>query len=805
MPENNGNSIDRLKESSVFIRSTESSGSGYLVAPQRIATALHVVRHLQPGQRVAVTVGVGGPTVEATLLRSDPEADAAVLGFQEDLMVAALPVAKTLVRDVAWTSYGFPTLADKTGLPVGLPIDGRVMDARTRNDVGQSAVLLYSDQIAAGNASPLHGFSGGPIVVAGALVGHLTKHIGDADDKRRAAYGYVYACPIDEVVKLLDVEPLTVEIAPSPIETRAESIPHLNTNEYHVFVSYRSTDRAWAMSLVARLEGAGLRVFIDQRELKPGEYLAGQLESALKRSRAAVVLVSQDWLESPWCQQEANVLVKRAVEDAKFKLVPLRVGDVSMPTFLDTRVWVDFKGSKRAEGPKLDSLLSVLADLDPGRDPRAVRADAADVRVTDRFVAEIMTAAKGDGRRILAVLDEWRKTELSDSAPLIKAAEVFNGKGLFESALEMLKPLEPTVRVRQLRAFALRKKGDVDEAIHMLEALHREGVVDPETGGLLAGCYKQRWLDTDDPAFKQLTYRTYLQTYERFGDAFNGINAAAMALQCDDVPRMFQTAGKVRDALLTNDEATLPHWDLATLGEACLLLGKFDDAREWYGKAVAKAAGLHDNIAMMRRQARLNLSALGKPPDWLDDLLTVPHVLAYFGHMTDADDRPSPRFPQSKVSKVRKAIRDRVIRYGNLYGFGQAARGTDLIVLEELVSHGRGATVVLPMPEADFVAISVGDQWKARFDKVKATGRVQFCKPLRDPCPPDAELGRALEEANREVQKRALEFARRLDETPIVLAVWDRQQGDGPGGTADAIRLWQDDGFEVDVIDVGNV
>jgi hypothetical protein len=46
-------------------------------------------------------------------------------------------------------------------------------------------------------------------------------------------------------------------------------------------------------------ESGGLRVFIDQRELQVGQSLAAQLESALTRSRAAVVLASKGWIESP--------------------------------------------------------------------------------------------------------------------------------------------------------------------------------------------------------------------------------------------------------------------------------------------------------------------------------------------------------------------------------------------------------------------------------------------------------------------------------------------------------------------------
>lgn len=72
-------------------------------------------------------------------------------------------------------------------------------------------------------------------------------------------------------------------------------------------------------------------------------------------------------------------------------------------------------------------------------------------------------------------------------------------------------------------------------------------------------------------------------------------------------------------------------------------------------------------------------------------------------------------------------------------------------------------------------------------------------------CPSDLELPSALAEANREVQKRAVKFAQSLDEIPIVLAVWDGSPGDGPGGTADAVALWRDEGYEVDVVDITKI
>ena len=59
----------------------------------------------------------------------------------------------------------------------------------------------------------------------------------------------------------------------------------------------------------------------------------------------------------------------------------------------------------------------------------------------------------------------------------------------------------------------------------------------------------------------------------------------------------------------------------------------------------------------------------------------------------------------------------------------------------------------------------------------------------------------AFAQANEEVQRRAVEYAKRLDEKPVVLVVWDGQPGDGPGGTADNVELWRFQGVEPLIID----
>ena len=49
----------------------------------------------------------------------------------------------------------------------------------------------------------------------------------------------------------------------------------------------------------------------------------------------------------------------------------------------------------------------------------------------------------------------------------------------------------------------------------------------------------------------------------------------------------------------------------------------------------------------------------------------------------------------------------------------------------------------------------------------------------------------------------AVEHANRLGEEARLLVVWDgKAAGDGPGGTADVVKLWEEEGYEPIVINI---
>jgi hypothetical protein len=233
-----------------------------------------------------------------------------------------------------------------------------------------------------------------------------------------------------------------------------------------------------------------------------------------------------------------------------------------------------------------------------------------------------------------------------------------------------------------------------------------------------------------------------------------------------------------------------------------LLSSDLENAKKWYAKAVSLSPELHQDIAVMRRQARRNLQKLGLQRDSLDGVLDVPRVAAFTGHMVDAPGRPTPRFPQDKVGDVRNAIAEQLKKHEIGYGFSSAARGSDLLFIEELKKIGGCARVFLPFPREQFKLTSVGYGWDGRFDK--ALKDVEVIELSAD-VPPEDKQPEAYAACNTKIIEEAIAKAKMLDEQPILITVWNGNLGDGAGGTADAVRAWRDEGYTVEQIDLSKL
>jgi hypothetical protein len=118
----------------------------------------------------------------------------------------------------------------------------------------------------------------------------------------------------------------------------------MTTKEFDVFISHSSVDKPWVIELKEALEGRGIKVWLDNDEIRPGEKIAKALERGIEASRSVALVVSPESMKSGWVREEYD----RALELEKAKrqpilLIPIILRTAKVPGFLSTRRWVDFR------------------------------------------------------------------------------------------------------------------------------------------------------------------------------------------------------------------------------------------------------------------------------------------------------------------------------------------------------------------------------------------------------------------------------------------------------------------------------
>jgi hypothetical protein len=74
--------------------------------------------------------------------------------------------------------------------------------------------------------------------------------------------------------------------------------------EYDVFLSHSAKDKPVVRPLAERLRADGLRVWLDEWEIKPGDSIPKKIEEGLERSLVLVVCMSARALASDWARLE---------------------------------------------------------------------------------------------------------------------------------------------------------------------------------------------------------------------------------------------------------------------------------------------------------------------------------------------------------------------------------------------------------------------------------------------------------------------------------------------------------------------
>src|SRR5919107_2233715 len=97
--------------------------------------------------------------------------------------------------------------------------------------------------------------------------------------------------------------------------------------KYDVFISHSSKDNLVVRALAQRLRDDGLRVWLDDWELKPGDNIPHKIEEGLEHSRILLLCMSAHAFGSDWAKLESQTFRFRDPLNRQRRFIPLRLDD----------------------------------------------------------------------------------------------------------------------------------------------------------------------------------------------------------------------------------------------------------------------------------------------------------------------------------------------------------------------------------------------------------------------------------------------------------------------------------------------
>jgi TIR domain len=148
----------------------------------------------------------------------------------------------------------------------------------------------------------------------------------------------------------------------------------MESDDFFLFVSHVTEDRAAASQVVEELERRGVRCWIAPRSVRPGGTFDDDIADAIESCRAMLLIFSSRCNESEYIRREITV-----AENVNKIIIPFRIEDVEPERGLSVRLanlhWIDaFAARERA----IDEVVRSVQPSSAGSPPQASRPAASD-------------------------------------------------------------------------------------------------------------------------------------------------------------------------------------------------------------------------------------------------------------------------------------------------------------------------------------------------------------------------------------------------------------------------------------------
>lgn len=150
-----------------------------------------------------------------------------------------------------------------------------------------------------------------------------------------------------------------------------------------VFISYSSHDRKTVKDIAAELRKHGVRVWIDQAQIKVGQAIKRRITDGIESTDFLLIAISKKSMESHWVEEELQTARYRAIQDQTDTVLPILLDRVEVPRELRHLKYADFTSSFD------EGLAQLLEVFDLNEDEIAFLSRDERIRKIDSLLREV--------------------------------------------------------------------------------------------------------------------------------------------------------------------------------------------------------------------------------------------------------------------------------------------------------------------------------------------------------------------------------------------------------------------------------
>ena len=138
-----------------------------------------------------------------------------------------------------------------------------------------------------------------------------------------------------------------------------------------VFLSHNHSDKPFVRMLATDIKASGIKIWLDEVELKVGDSLILRISEALGEADYVVAFLSTNSVRSNWVKKELAIATTLGINGNRVTVLPLLLGEIQdrdIPPFLADQLYADFRQPEQYDS----SFRELLRRLKPRAFPEKI-------------------------------------------------------------------------------------------------------------------------------------------------------------------------------------------------------------------------------------------------------------------------------------------------------------------------------------------------------------------------------------------------------------------------------------------------